>query len=186
MNGCIQHNFNLLLWNAVYCKSNWQNSMKLNIVSNHLILHQPNFGLANHMINWLGFLKYLMEKLMPLNYVVYSAELYFALHLRMAVLSSWCCFELLWLFDSVLYLFIEKCYKMNFRIMLNIMLSILIVVSFAFFLILIILKSVAYLIHLKQKRKKNQITVGFFHPYCNAGGGGERVLWCAVRSIQKM
>lgn len=26
--------------------------------------------------------------------------------------------------------------------------------------------------------------VGLFHPYCNAGGGGERVLWCAVRAIQ--
>lgn len=26
--------------------------------------------------------------------------------------------------------------------------------------------------------------IGIFHPYCNAGGGGERVLWCAVRSIQ--
>lgn len=21
--------------------------------------------------------------------------------------------------------------------------------------------------------------IGFFHPYCNAGGGGERVLWVA-------
>ncbi|XP_053141076.1 GDP-Man:Man(3)GlcNAc(2)-PP-Dol alpha-1,2-mannosyltransferase isoform X2 [Hemicordylus capensis] len=27
--------------------------------------------------------------------------------------------------------------------------------------------------------------VGFFHPYCNAGGGGERVLWCALRALQK-
>ncbi|EPY51595.1 alpha-1,2-mannosyltransferase Alg11 [Schizosaccharomyces cryophilus OY26] len=27
-------------------------------------------------------------------------------------------------------------------------------------------------------------TVGFFHPYCNAGGGGERVLWTAVKSVQ--
>lgn len=27
--------------------------------------------------------------------------------------------------------------------------------------------------------------VGFFHPYCNAGGGGERVLWAAVRAIQE-
>ncbi|XP_063600803.1 GDP-Man:Man(3)GlcNAc(2)-PP-Dol alpha-1,2-mannosyltransferase-like [Penaeus indicus] len=27
--------------------------------------------------------------------------------------------------------------------------------------------------------------VAFFHPYCNAGGGGERVLWCAIRSIQR-
>ena len=28
-------------------------------------------------------------------------------------------------------------------------------------------------------------TVGFFHPYCDAGGGGERVLWCAVRALQR-
>ncbi|KAI8978427.1 hypothetical protein BDB01DRAFT_799807 [Pilobolus umbonatus] len=27
--------------------------------------------------------------------------------------------------------------------------------------------------------------VGFFHPYCAAGGGGERVLWIAIRDIQK-
>lgn len=30
----------------------------------------------------------------------------------------------------------------------------------------------------------NQTIVGFFHPYCNAGGGGERVLWCAIRALQ--
>eukprot|EP00794_Sanderia_malayensis_P007237 gene7237-8045_t len=29
------------------------------------------------------------------------------------------------------------------------------------------------------------MVVGFFHPYCNAGGGGERVLWCGIRSLQK-
>lgn len=28
------------------------------------------------------------------------------------------------------------------------------------------------------------MVVGFFHPYCNAGGGGERVLWVAIRSLQ--
>ncbi|THV05614.1 mannosyltransferase [Dendrothele bispora CBS 962.96] len=27
--------------------------------------------------------------------------------------------------------------------------------------------------------------VGFFHPYCNAGGGGERVLWAAVAHMQR-
>ncbi|KAH8826769.1 mannosyltransferase [Flagelloscypha sp. PMI_526] len=27
--------------------------------------------------------------------------------------------------------------------------------------------------------------VAFFHPYCNAGGGGERVLWTAIAAIQK-
>eukprot|EP00043_Microstomoeca_roanoka_P017575 m.184115 g.184115 ORF g.184115 m.184115 type:complete len:507 (+) comp16663_c0_seq3:114-1634(+) len=26
-------------------------------------------------------------------------------------------------------------------------------------------------------------TIGFFHPYCNAGGGGERVLWSAVNGV---
>ncbi|EAW08043.1 alpha-1,2-mannosyltransferase ALG11 [Aspergillus clavatus NRRL 1] len=27
--------------------------------------------------------------------------------------------------------------------------------------------------------------IGFFHPFCNAGGGGERVLWEAVRATQR-
>ncbi|KAF8574226.1 glycosyltransferase family 4 protein [Ramaria rubella] len=27
--------------------------------------------------------------------------------------------------------------------------------------------------------------VGFFHPYCNAGGGGERVLWTAIAFVQR-
>jgi alpha-1,2-mannosyltransferase len=27
--------------------------------------------------------------------------------------------------------------------------------------------------------------VAFFHPFCNAGGGGERVLWCALRALHK-
>ncbi|KAF9453183.1 glycosyltransferase family 4 protein [Macrolepiota fuliginosa MF-IS2] len=27
--------------------------------------------------------------------------------------------------------------------------------------------------------------VGFFHPYCNAGGGGERVLWTAIAALQR-
>ena len=29
------------------------------------------------------------------------------------------------------------------------------------------------------------VIVGFFHPYCNAGGGGERVLWHSVCALQK-
>lgn len=27
--------------------------------------------------------------------------------------------------------------------------------------------------------------VAFFHPFCNAGGGGERVLWAAIRATQR-
>ncbi|WVW78496.1 hypothetical protein I302_100451 [Kwoniella bestiolae CBS 10118] len=31
----------------------------------------------------------------------------------------------------------------------------------------------------------DKLVVGFWHPYCNAGGGGERVLWSAIRHLQK-
>ncbi|XP_066092117.1 GDP-Man:Man(3)GlcNAc(2)-PP-Dol alpha-1,2-mannosyltransferase isoform X2 [Saccopteryx bilineata] len=35
------------------------------------------------------------------------------------------------------------------------------------------------------KKGKDQMVIAFFHPYCSAGGGGERVLWCAIRALQK-
>lgn len=42
--------------------------------------------------------------------------------------------------------------------------------------------------HLRAVPKKGQdirpVVVGFFHPYCNAGGGGERVLWTGIRALQ--
>eukprot|EP00038_Savillea_parva_P012198 m.202936 g.202936 ORF g.202936 m.202936 type:complete len:483 (+) comp21990_c0_seq1:153-1601(+) len=33
------------------------------------------------------------------------------------------------------------------------------------------------------RKQAGGVTVGFFHPYCDAGGGGERVLWCAVQAL---
>ncbi|XP_031634121.1 GDP-Man:Man(3)GlcNAc(2)-PP-Dol alpha-1,2-mannosyltransferase [Contarinia nasturtii] len=36
----------------------------------------------------------------------------------------------------------------------------------------------------KSNGQQDILQVGIFHPYCNAGGGGERVLWCAVRALQ--
>lgn len=30
-----------------------------------------------------------------------------------------------------------------------------------------------------------RMIIGFFHPYCNAGGGGERVLWTAIACLQR-
>ncbi|GFQ69789.1 GDP-Man:Man(3)GlcNAc(2)-PP-Dol alpha-1,2-mannosyltransferase [Trichonephila clavata] len=35
------------------------------------------------------------------------------------------------------------------------------------------------------KRSCKETTIAFFHPYCNAGGGGERVLWAAICAVQK-
>ncbi|KAK3422643.1 hypothetical protein EUGRSUZ_G03076 [Eucalyptus grandis] len=34
-------------------------------------------------------------------------------------------------------------------------------------------------------RATRKRAVGFFHPYTNDGGGGERVLWCAVKAVQE-
>ncbi|KAG1950291.1 GDP-Man:Man(3)GlcNAc(2)-PP-Dol alpha-1,2-mannosyltransferase [Pimephales promelas] len=42
-------------------------------------------------------------------------------------------------------------------------------------------------LQMKRKTRRAQdgrSAVAFFHPYCNAGGGGERVLWCALRALQ--
>ncbi|CAL7952447.1 unnamed protein product [Xylocopa violacea] len=36
----------------------------------------------------------------------------------------------------------------------------------------------------RTQRSRKETVVGFFHPYCNAGAGGERVLWAAVSAIQ--
>lgn len=33
--------------------------------------------------------------------------------------------------------------------------------------------------------RQSRLSIGFFHPYCNDGGGGERVLWTAIESILK-
>lgn len=32
--------------------------------------------------------------------------------------------------------------------------------------------------------KNPYFTIGFFHPFCNSGGGGERVLWSAIKALQ--
>lgn len=38
-------------------------------------------------------------------------------------------------------------------------------------------------VYLRLNRKSK--TIGIFHPYCDAGGGGERVLFCAVKYLPK-
>lgn len=39
--------------------------------------------------------------------------------------------------------------------------------------------------HVHNARRNRKTSVAFFHPYTNDGGGGERVLWCAVKAIQE-
>ena len=35
------------------------------------------------------------------------------------------------------------------------------------------------------RSKDTKTIIAFFHPYCNGGGGGERVLWCAISALAK-
>ncbi|XP_068121149.1 GDP-Man:Man(3)GlcNAc(2)-PP-Dol alpha-1,2-mannosyltransferase [Hyperolius riggenbachi] len=60
------------------------------------------------------------------------------------------------------------------------------------FLLVVVLLCLRFWIAKKKKSSvqlendgKAKPVVAFFHPYCNAGGGGERVLWCALRALQK-
>ena len=39
---------------------------------------------------------------------------------------------------------------------------------------------------LRRRAPATAAAAGFFHPYTNDGGGGERVLWCAVRAVQEL
>ncbi|KAJ4720094.1 GDP-Man:Man(3)GlcNAc(2)-PP-Dol alpha-1,2-mannosyltransferase [Melia azedarach] len=53
-------------------------------------------------------------------------------------------------------------------------------------LITVLLASILTLVaHIINARRNRKIAVGFFHPYTNDGGGGERVLWCSVKAIQE-
>jgi alpha-1,2-mannosyltransferase len=56
----------------------------------------------------------------------------------------------------------------------------------ALFLIPVLVIQVLYKKLVTQQKKKNaKPVVAFFHPYCNDGGGGERVLWNLVRVAQE-
>lgn len=37
----------------------------------------------------------------------------------------------------------------------------------------------------KLKNASQDLCIGIFHPFCNAGGGGEKVLWVALQALQK-
>ncbi|KAK6100652.1 Glycosyl transferases group 1 family protein [Brugia pahangi] len=52
-------------------------------------------------------------------------------------------------------------------------------------LFLSILPLITLLLMIWFRIRKHRNVIAFFHPYCNAGGGGERVLWCAINAMQK-
>lgn len=72
------------------------------------------------------------------------------------------------------------------------MIMLKLIVAFGFFCLLATGLAVPlYYIYLKRKFKYQRLKngsekkIGIFHPYCNAGGGGEKVLWVALQALQK-
>ncbi|KAG8226387.1 hypothetical protein J437_LFUL011924 [Ladona fulva] len=61
--------------------------------------------------------------------------------------------------------------------------SVTVILIAVFLVFLKVLKIIVKRKKCQQSDKKRPI-VGLFHPYCNAGGGGERVLWCAIKAMQ--
>ncbi|KRX70147.1 GDP-Man:Man(3)GlcNAc(2)-PP-Dol alpha-1,2-mannosyltransferase, partial [Trichinella sp. T6] len=53
--------------------------------------------------------------------------------------------------------------------------------------IVVLLLLLAVIFRLLSRRSCNngKCFIAFFHPYCNSGGGGERVLWCAIKALEK-
>lgn len=71
------------------------------------------------------------------------------------------------------------------------MFTVKMIVAFGIFVLLATgLAFPLYYIYLRRKfkfaRLKNGTVkrIGIFHPYCNAGGGGEKVLWVALQALQ--
>ena len=67
-------------------------------------------------------------------------------------------------------------------------LTILIVIGLCLIVCLCVVIKLWFNFVLKKRPSSNddgQVKVGFFHPYCDAGGGGERVLWTGVRALGK-
>ncbi|CAI0415744.1 unnamed protein product [Linum tenue] len=60
-----------------------------------------------------------------------------------------------------------------------------ILVAVSLFTSLLVAISTILASHILNSRRHRKRAVGFFHPYTNDGGGGERVLWCAVKAIQE-
>ncbi|XP_012271108.1 GDP-Man:Man(3)GlcNAc(2)-PP-Dol alpha-1,2-mannosyltransferase [Orussus abietinus] len=69
---------------------------------------------------------------------------------------------------------------------LNILLYL--VASVVLFLSIFLPFSIIYWRKLYEKKRaercQKETVIAFFHPYCNASGGGERVLWAAIKTIQ--
>ena len=59
------------------------------------------------------------------------------------------------------------------------------VVTLTYWGVLVTASTCAVLAIYLRATKPSRKTIGIFHPYANAGGGGERVLWCLLSAAMK-
>lgn len=86
---------------------------------------------------------------------------------------------------SLVFLVVELIIILMFLLIINLL------------LVIILLKLTGVLVKFLSKNKYKEVrndtldkksnpffTIGFMHPFCHSGGGGERVLWSAVKILQ--
>ncbi|XP_050719946.1 GDP-Man:Man(3)GlcNAc(2)-PP-Dol alpha-1,2-mannosyltransferase-like [Eriocheir sinensis] len=89
--------------------------------------------------------------------------------------------------DSLLEMFelVSQMFSLSVRVWslaITVLLQLLVILVGLLCLCWLLLKLCVYTL---PRGDPGQIHIAFFHPYCNAGGGGERVLWCSIRSLQR-
>ncbi|KAH1011178.1 GDP-Man:Man(3)GlcNAc(2)-PP-Dol alpha-1,2-mannosyltransferase isoform X2 [Dendroctonus ponderosae] len=77
---------------------------------------------------------------------------------------------------------------MGFLFSLAATLKLLLVFGLFLFLVVVIVGPLVYLYYrekfkVERQKRNDRLSVGIFHPYANAGGGGEKVLWVAIRAL---
>eukprot|EP00049_Salpingoeca_infusionum_P016738 m.345667 g.345667 ORF g.345667 m.345667 type:complete len:474 (+) comp16141_c1_seq13:1907-3328(+) len=64
--------------------------------------------------------------------------------------------------------------------------STVMLVAYAHMAVALVVVALRLILSRRSPRPKGTtLTMAFFHPYCNAGGGGERVLWCAIAALHQ-
>jgi len=87
---------------------------------------------------------------------------------------------------SIIYLIQFYLYRTPIILFVNMLLLIALCKIFCILVLLpiLLIKWRKFYSKKREERQQTGTVVGIFHPYCNAGGGGERVLWAAVHAIQ--
>nr|GEZ63060.1 GDP-Man:Man(3)GlcNAc(2)-PP-Dol alpha-1,2-mannosyltransferase-like [Tanacetum cinerariifolium] len=66
------------------------------------------------------------------------------------------------------------------------MLMMILLITQLIVVVILVTQTINLILHIRLSSKSKNKAVGIFHPFTNDGGGGERVLWCAVKAVQEL